>query len=105
MLRAQTLCQAIVRYSNMPDQSTKAAEPLMNMLGWYFCMDPLRSVIIVESISMFPPSRHWHHPGLRLCCLSRAPLRHQVPAWLLVKLCGKPPIFMDCHPGKSGTWP
>ncbi|GFP51996.1 hypothetical protein TASIC1_0001014800 [Trichoderma asperellum] len=39
----------------MPDQSTKAAEPLMNMLGWYFCMDPLRSVIIVESISMFPP--------------------------------------------------
>lgn len=56
MLRAQTLCQAIVRYSNMPDQSTKAAEPLMNMLGWYFCMDPLRSVIIVESISMFPPS-------------------------------------------------
>lgn len=26
----------------------------MNMLGWYFCMAPLRSVIIVESFSIPP---------------------------------------------------
>lgn len=26
----------------------------MNMLGWYFYMDPLRSVIIVESFSIPP---------------------------------------------------
>lgn len=102
MLRALTLCQAVVCYFDIPDQSTKAADEHPRMV---FLHGP--------AAERHHRGEHLHVPPILPLALPRPPALLSLPSatqapslcLVLVRLYGEPPIFIDCHPRLSGTWP